>query len=628
MPESSLKSDVYSSFLQDAAVPSTPLCFFIIFLILRSYEKFSGKYGIIFSSFFLILFILTMFHTLSGYRYFFYNKKTVCFTAVFIILLFSLTAFYLSNKINNLTSGDLLPDYIENVEAVIDEINFKRYSSEIYFHTAGGDQKELKGIIYYQGDQVFNIGDSIFLHKKIIKTDKLRKSAFGDYLISRGIHFSAGITDSDLTLIKKNDAGFRSNLQNVLLKRIDSIFKNPAAGVIKALMTGNQNYIEKNIILRFRDSGVLHCLSASGLHVAIFAAIPAFFLLNIFGKNIAMSGSLLSVLFYLFITDIPVPLLRAVLMFVLFYFQSIFFRKKNVFNCLMLTCSIILLATPWEIFSPGFQLSFAATAGILVFYKPYRQSLKDLPGVFADTTAVTLSAQIITLPIILFHMKQLNTAGILSNIVIVPMITMIMGIAMFTILISFFSISAAVLSGNITCLFLKFNIFLTNYISDLKLNFYVYDITPLLLLFILLSVLPLINHKKILLFKFYPVVLSALLCTFYMKKYYQLNNSSFTIRNDKSTADIIVEENKQILKLDLKEEANIDEIVRGIYIKNPDIRIIHLADNCNSNILVSKKILNDFIIDEFRIAHINELNKVLKNTIIQLEKDNIAVKFQ
>ena len=627
MPVSFSKSEGYSRILHDAAVPSTPFCCFIIFIILLFYSSITGIYGTVFTILFFIIFVLSLIMTASRYKNIFYTRKKIFISTAFLLLGCCMVSLFLKDQILNLTSDKLLPEYIEKFSAVVDEINLKRYSSEIYFHTNADSGKDLNGILYYQGETIFNKGDSLFIHKKISKINSGDKTPFNNYLISRGVHFTSALADTDITVLKKNDLSIRSYMQNILLKRIDSLFKQPAAGIVKALLTGNQNYIDKDIIIRFRDSGVLHCLSASGLHVAIFASIPAFLLLPFFRKNIAMSGSLLLVLFYLFITDMPVPLLRAVIMFCFFYFQLLLFRERNVFNYLMLTCSIILIISPWEIFNPGFQLSFAATAGILLFYKQYRQSLQSLPGIIADTTAVTLSAQILTLPIIMFHMNQINTIGLFSNVIIIPLISLITGLSMLSILVSFISAYTAVFFGNITALFFKSALVITNFFYNLKLNFYVYDPTPILYIFILLSVIPLINYSKFIKLKFFPVLLSVLLCTLYMKKNNQYNESSYTVQNGNSKAEIKMESSRQILKLNLEDGIDTEKIVSDIEMKNPDIKIIELCNNNRSNLLASKRIINDYIITEYRFCGIPYVSNLFKKIIFQLEKDNVIIKY-
>jgi len=534
---------------------------------------------------------------------------------------------YLENKISGIISDTNYPEYISNISAEIDNVKYKRYSSEIYFSTIGNQNNKLKGILYFQGENNMNRGDIIFIHKKIYKVLLNNKNPYNSNLISQGIHFTTGASDNDITIVKKKSLSASTSLQTELLKRIDSIFKQPAAGVIKALLTGNQNYIEKSVIIKFRNSGVLHSLSASGMHVAIFAAIPALLLIPFFRKNIAMLGSFLFVLFYLYITDMPVSLIRAVVMFGLFYIQSLLFRERNVFNYLMLTCSIILFISPWEIFNPGFQLSFTATAGIIIFYKQYRRSFDNIPGVIADSSAITLSAQIFTLPIIIYHMNQLNTAAAVSNIIVIPLITIIMSTSLFTILISFILTPAALFSGFITENIFKITLFITDFISDFKLSFYVYDITLPLIILLLIGLIPLINHKNINKLKFYPILFSAILCTMYMKKYFTNNDRNYIINSGTSTAEIRTENNKQILKLNITDPADTEKIISGIKIKNPDIKIIELSSNSSSGLLISRGILNEFIIEEYRFKEIPPINSTFKKIIFQLEKDNVIVKF-
>ncbi len=627
MSDSSSKSEECSRFLNDALVPSTPFGCYIIFITLASYSQITGLCGTIFAGLSALLFLLSLTATAVRYRNFFNSRISIILHIIFFLVIYSTSYLYLENKISNLISDTNYPEFISNISAEIDDIKYKRYSSEIYFSTTEYKDNKLKGILYFQGENNLNKGDIIFIHKKIYKVLLNSTNPYCSKLISQGIHFTTAASDNDITIIKKNSMSPATALQKRLLGRIDLIFKQPAAGVIKALLSGNQNYIEKSVIIQFRNSGVLHSLSASGMHVAIFAAIPAFLLIPFFRKNIAMLGSFLFVLFYLYITDMPVSLVRAVVMFGFFYMQSLLFRKRNIFNYLMLTCSIILFIAPWEIFSPGFQLSFTATAGIIIFYKQYRRSLNSIPGVIADSTAITLSAQIFTLPIIIFHMNQLNTAAAASNIIVIPLITLIMGTSMFTILVSYISIPAAVFSGYITDNIFKITLLITGFISDLKLNFYVYDITLPLIFLLLTGLIPLIHSKNINKLKFYPILFSAIVCTMYMKKNFTNNERNYIINSGKSTAEIRTENEKQILKLNLTDPADTEEIISKIKLKNPDLKIIELSENNSTGLHVSRAILNEYIIEEYRFAGIPPISSAFKKIIFQLEKDNVIVKF-
>jgi competence protein ComEC len=545
---------------------------------------------------------------------------------IFILLLNLFTAYYLQAKIYNLININNPPQYIENITVIIDDMNRKRYSSEIFFTIDTDNGEKLKGIILYQDDNVFNKGDAVFIHRRIKKINPA--NSYSNYLLAQGIHYSGNLNESDMTHISKGNPGFLTLLQNILLARISSVFPERTAGLIKALLTGNQNYIEKKIIIQYRNSGVLHTLSASGLHVAIFAAIPAFFLLRLIRKNFAMAVSMIFVTAYLLITDTPVSLLRAVIMFALYFIQLLMFRQRNILNYLMITCSVILLIMPWEIFTPGFQLSFGATAGIILFYKQYRKSLNGLPPLIADTTAVTLAAQVTTLPIILVQMNQINTAGLFSNLIIIPVITLIMGLTLFTLCLSFISITVAGFIGNIIDSIFSLSLDFTDFICGMNLNFFVYDISIILCILLLTGLLPLLNFHIIKKLKFSPVLISLILCTLYLKNFYYFGGQDFTIENGNSKAVVRVENHRQILKLSLAEGSETREIISSIKKRNPDIKIIELENSTYSTLLASKILMNDYVIDEFRFNCIPEPSPTLKKTLFQLEKDNIAVKFQ
>ena len=618
------KSEGYSSFKQYLAVPSTPICFYTMSIILKSYISIIGFYGYIFAVIFFILFIITLCLTLYRYKKIIYNKKRIIGAAILTLaIIFSIT-FFLDRKIKNLIAeADL--DQLVNISVIIDDVTYKRYSSEIYFHAE--DNNRIKGIMYYQGDAVFNSGDSVFIHKKINRIADDKRNYFETYLISSGVHYSTGITDNDITILSQGEPTLLKNLQNKILERIRHVFEEPAAGLIKALLTGNQNYIGKNIILQYRDSGVLHALSASGLHVAIFAAIPAFFLIPLLRKNSAMLISFIFVISYLLITDVPIPLLRAVIMFGLYYFQLIFFRKRNVFNYLMLTCSIVLFIYPWEIFTPGFQLSFGATASIIVFYNQYRKLFNDFPKFLADATAVTLSAQVTALPIILFHMNQINTAGIIGNIIVLPFITLIMWASLFAIFLSVFSIYLAAILGYVTSILYKITLVMTEFLCDLRLNFYVYDITPLLIIILFISFLPLINHKKVLLLKFYPILLSTVLSIAYLKLNNQHDDSYRLITENNSKAEIRSIGKTQAISLDLAEGINIEELIAKIKSENPAITSVELAKNNSANFSALRRLANDYPVNEVRFAEIPNINNIFKSIILRLEKDKVNIKF-
>ena len=246
--------------------------------------------------------------------------------------------------------------------------------------------------------------------------------------------------------------------------------------------------------------GVLHILSASGLHVAVVAAIPLFLfgLLRINRKATVLAAAA-TVALYLYLTDMPVSLLRACLMFFLFTAQRVMDRKGNVFNALFLSAAALLALFPGEIYSLGFQLSFGATLGILLFHGPYLKTMSWLPRPVAGPLAVTISAQVLVLPILLRQVGEVNLTGLASNMVVVPLMSLLLLVSLAAHALSLVT-DAAVWAGLAGDYIYLAGRWLVTHLSALNGHFYVAAAGPALaaaFCLLLLPVMPRFAGKKV-----------------------------------------------------------------------------------------------------------------------------------
>lgn len=162
-------------------------------------------------------------------------------------------------------------------------------------------------------------------------------------------------------------------------------------------------------------------------YVGVIAAIPLF-LLGIIRVNrrIIMAAAVIAVFLYMYMTDMPVCLLRSCIMFFMYAAQRIAGREVNIFNTFFLSGAAILFLFPHEIFGLGFQLSYGATLGILLFHGSYRKTLSWLPGFISNPLALTIAAQLLIIPVLLVRLNELNLAGLLSNIIVVPLMSLLL----------------------------------------------------------------------------------------------------------------------------------------------------------------------------------------------------------
>ncbi len=240
----------------------------------------------------------------------------------------------------------------------------------------------------------------------------------------KGIGHVIYLEDAPILFLERAGS-FRETIRKRIAENCDRLFGKDSSSAARALYFGNQEFIDKGTLADFKRAGVLHVLAASGLHVAVVAALPLFLLgLVRLPMKLILAVTGLLVLGYLWITDMPVSLMRACAMFLLFGIQRVLDRKVNVFNALFLSALLIMMLHPEDLFSLGFQLSYGATLGILLFHGPYRRALEGLPGPLVGPLSVSLAAQTIVVPLILYRMNEINLAGPIANLAVIPVISL------------------------------------------------------------------------------------------------------------------------------------------------------------------------------------------------------------
>lgn len=323
-------------------------------------------------------------------------------------------------------------------------------------------------------------------------------AAYRRALLLEGVRYVVNLDGASVT-VSPGKSSVRDRARARLADSCDALFNRKTSAIVKAFYFGNQDYIDKITMNDFKRAGVLHILSASGLHVAVVAAIPLF-ILGLFRVNrkVTVMAAAAVVALYLYLTDMPVSLLRACLMFFLFAAQRVMDRRGNVFNALFLSAAVILALFPGELYSLGFQLSFGATLGILLFHGPYRKTMSWLPKPIADPLALTLSAQVLVLPVLLSQVGEINLTGLLSNIIVVPLMSLLLVASLAANTLSCVT-DAAVWAGRACDYIYLFGRWLVGHLSALDGHFSVETAGPALVAafcLLLLPVLPRFTGKR------------------------------------------------------------------------------------------------------------------------------------
>ncbi|APY07980.1 competence protein [Winogradskyella sp. J14-2] len=230
---------------------------------------------------------------------------------------------------------------------------------------------------------------------------------------------------------------FRTSINK---KLIDAGFKDEVLSIINALLLGQRQTIDKSIYNNYVNSGTIHILAVSGLHVGILLLILNFVFrpLLLFKYGYVLRPIIIITILWLFavIAGLSPSVTRAVTMFSVISFAMHLKRPANIYNTLAISAFFILLVKPTFLFEVGFQMSYLAVLGIVsiqpILYKLWQPKYWILDKPWQIFT-VTLAAQAGVLPISLFYFHQFPGLFFISNLVVIPFLGLILGFGLFVI---------------------------------------------------------------------------------------------------------------------------------------------------------------------------------------------------
>ncbi len=314
-----------------------------------------------------------------------------------------------------------------------------------------GDQIELQGVLR-RPNQQRNPGG--FDYRSYLA----RRGVFGILYPNRGQEIA--LTDrSGLPLLHWTE-GVRRRVEIVIDKAYQE--NRVHAQVLKGMLLGLRNELSPDILDAFRNSGSIHILAVSGLHVGLIAALCffGFSLLRLPPKATDLL-TIAAVVLYACLVGFRASVFRASLMAVIFLISRIIERDRDLFNLLAFAALALLLINPAQLWDIGFQLSFAAVATIVYFMPKWeafiariiRLDRTDLTVVDQDSAmsprsiwmrsvwwlamgfGVTLSAQVGTTLITAWHFHRIYPIGLVAGLFTVALAAFLVNVTLISVLL-------------------------------------------------------------------------------------------------------------------------------------------------------------------------------------------------
>jgi competence protein ComEC len=300
---------------------------------------------------------------------------------------------------------------------------------------------------------------------------------YNNYLHSIGVTGVISFYSEKNIVVLNSHKNFIADLIYQLRKNIDEKINeyhtSQTASLLRGLLLADRRGIDYDTKEQFVNAGVIHVLAVSGLHVGYIAIIITL-LLGRFNIFIRSGLTILGLLLFVFITGGPPSVVRATIMAIVIILSLVSGRNTNLFNSLAIAALIILLFDPTEIYLPGFQLSFSAVLSIAFFYPIFKKKVdefihKKIPNKIFLFGAVSVSAQIGTMPFTLLYFGKLSIVALFANIIVIPAIGLILSVGIATLFFSFVPFVASVF-GAANNLISNLLFWFVNYVGKLSFS--------------------------------------------------------------------------------------------------------------------------------------------------------------
>jgi competence protein ComEC len=299
-----------------------------------------------------------------------------------------------------------------------------------------------------------------------MQTDPFPRYSYGENLVVSGrlvsevTKFSSPrlyLTDPSILQVdesKGEGVSVRFSLLHVLFDIRSKLMQNfmiflpePQASLLGGILLGVKRELPSRFFDALRSTGTLHVVVASGYNVTVIAGVIAYIVTSLLSRRWAIPAIIMGIIAYTLMAGAEPPVVRAAIMAGLSFMAQFLGKQYQGIWALFLASAIMLLVSPMLLFDVGFQLSVAATSGILlvtpVIMIILRRISKGQGRSAVEEVAVTLGAQLAVLPILLINFLEVSWLSPVTNLIVVFLIPVSMGMGGILAVISFVSLGLA-----------------------------------------------------------------------------------------------------------------------------------------------------------------------------------------
>lgn len=426
----------------------------------------------------------------------------------------------------------------------------KPIATWIYF------EKSIKDSMLQPGNWLLIDANLKVPHKNNLPTE----FDFYEYLLGESVYYTAFVP---LKSVRNANLEPHFNLQIASLKikkRVLQIFQeNQIAGeelaLVSALTIGYKKLLPVEQREAYAASGAMHVLAVSGLHVGILFLLLSR-LLGIVkklphGKYLFTLLVIVLLFGFAFITGFSPSVTRATIMFSFIAMGKAINRQQYIMNTIAASALMLLVLNPTLAFKVGFQLSYVAVSGIVLFYPVLEGKIKVSGKInkwVVGLIIVSIVAQFVTAPLNMFYFHRMANYGVLANLLVIPIVTVLLNLTILLIVTGFIGLQIPLLGFMVKSLAKIMNAgvyFISNLPGSTFESIYLSSIESVVLFVILLCILLYVYYRS----KPMVFVVLTLFLLFSINrtvhKYKHWNTSKIVVYKDFGTTRVLIKGQRQ-----------------------------------------------------------------------------------
>ncbi|MGE5463413.1 MAG: ComEC/Rec2 family competence protein [Syntrophothermus sp.] len=284
-------------------------------------------------------------------------------------------------------------------------------------------------------NQVYHYGDIVRLRGKVKTPPENEDFSYRDYLAAQHIH--SYMTNAEVTVLPGNGGNpiLRAlyAFKEKSLENIYQLFPDPESSLLAGILLGVDTGLTDELQQAFKDTGTAHIIAISGFNMSIIAGLFVVLFSRFLGPRRGALLAVAGIVLYTVMVGASAAVVRAALMGTLALFAVQVGRRQLALNTLLGVALLMCIVNPLYIWDVGFQLSFFATLGLILYADPFTRFSNRLltrlfpssvgekfAELFAEFVLLTLAAQLTTIPIMAYQFQRISLVSFIANPFILP----------------------------------------------------------------------------------------------------------------------------------------------------------------------------------------------------------------